>query len=424
MKDSGIEWIGEIPEDWDLKKLKNVVRSLVSGATPDSSNDNYYCDFEQGTPWISIGDMSNKDYIKVTKKSVTQEGIMAKNLSILPVGTLIYSIYASLGNVSELEVEATTNQAILGLKIYEEKVSKNYLKYWLKSIKLNLDYYMTSNTQNNLNSYTVMNLPLVYPVYELQEQIAKFLDHKVSQIDSIIHLTKQSIEEYKKYKQSLITKVVTKGLDPNVKMKDSGIEWIDEIPEHWEVGLLGQVFHQVKNKNINLEETNLLSLSYGNVIKKDINTTDGLLPDNFSGYNIIQQGDIVLRLTDLQNDHKSLRVGLCTEKGIITSAYVTIRRNIDISSKFAYYFMHSFDIYKGFYGMGAGVRQGLNYNGIKKFQFAFPSIEEQYEIVGYLEAITKKIDEAVNKKEILVSELESYKKSLIYEVVTGKKEVS
>lgn len=428
MKDSRIEYIGYIPENWNELKLKylGVTKSGLGNKKPQ--------DFGHGYPFISYKNIyANYSIDENFEDKVDSTESDRENYSVIR-GDAFFT--GSSETIEELGMASMclndiANATYNGFSIRFRPNSfddyyPEFMMYYFRSLATREHLVRNDNsiTRANLSQKLLKILPVLVPPFEEQINLADYLDKKVSQIDSIINQTKQSIEEYKKYKQSLITEVVTKGLNPNVKMKDCGIEWIGEIPEHWEVGLLGQVFHQVKNKNADLEERNLLSLSYGNVIRKDINTTDGLLPDNFSGYNIIQQGDIVLRLTDLQNDHKSLRVGLCTEKGIITSAYVTIRRNIDINSKFAYFFMHSFDIYKGFYGMGAGVRQGLNYNGIKKFQFAFPSIDEQNEIVGYLETISKEIDEAVNKKETLVSELESYKKSLIYEVVTGKKEVS
>ena len=243
MKESGVEWIGEVPKEWDVVKLKNVLFSLISGSTPDSGNNDYYCNFEDGIPWISIADMSGEELIFSTKKSVTPEAIKSKNLTVLPIGTLIYSIYASLGNVSELKIDATTNQAILGFVLNEFKVNKQFLKSWMKAIKPYLDLYMNSNTQNNLNANSVRNLPLCLPSYITQQKIALYLDSKNIHIDSIIEKTKQSIEEYKKYKLSLITEAVTKGLDKKVKMKDSGVEWIGEIPEHWDVVSIGKVFN-------------------------------------------------------------------------------------------------------------------------------------------------------------------------------------
>lgn len=170
------------------------------------------------------------------------------------------------------------------------------------------------------------------------------------------------------------------------EMKDSGVEWIGMMPSKWELVQLGSLFSEHKQKNIGMQSKNLLSLSYGNIIRKDINTSDGLLPESFEGYNVIDDGDIVLRLTDLQNDQRSLRVGLCCEKGIVTSAYVTLRkRSFALNSKYFYYLIHSYDIRKGFYGMGAGVRQGLNYAGVKKVMLTLPPADEQKGIITFLD---------------------------------------
>ena len=204
-------------------------------------------------------------------------------------------------------------------------------------------------------------------------------------------------------------------------MKDSGIEWIGEIPEDWECFYLSQIFSQVKNKNIGIQETNLLSLSYGKIIRKNIETTFGLLPENFEGYNIIERDNIVLRLTDLQNDHKSLRVGLVTEKGIITSAYLTLKNKTNMSSNYFYYLLHSFDIAKGFYGMGAGVRQGLNWNEIRSLRIISPkNVPEQQRIADFLDDKVSQIDSVISKTRETIEEYKKLKQSIITEVVTGK----
>ena len=184
-----------------------------------------------------------------------------------------------------------------------------------------------------------------------------------------------------------------------------------------------QIFKQVKEKNEGLVEQNLLSLSYGKIKRKSIDTVGGLLPENFDGYNIIEANDIVLRLTDLQNDHTSLRVGLSNERGIVTSAYVTLRNHSQNNPLYLYYYLHAFDICKGFYGMGAGVRQGLNWDGIKMLKFVIPPVDEQQEITAYLETKCAEIDRLIVSKQQLLEEMKSYKKSVIYEYVTGKKEV-
>ena len=207
------------------------------------------------------------------------------------------------------------------------------------------------------------------------------------------------------------------------EMKDSGIAWIGAMPRAWKMNTTAQIFLQVKCKNTGLQEKNVLSLSYGKVKRKSIDTVEGLLPESFDGYNIIEKDDIVLRLTDLQNDHTSLRVGLAEERGIITSAYLTIRNRSNFCPKYLYYYLHSFDIAKGFYGMGAGVRQGLNWDGVKWLKVLVPSVSEQEHIVAFLDAESEKLDALIAKKQQYLTEIENYKKSLIYEYVTGKKEV-
>lgn len=201
-------------------------------------------------------------------------------------------------------------------------------------------------------------------------------------------------------------------------MQNSGIEWIGEIPKEWTINSISQLFSQVKNKNTDLQETNLLSLSYGKIKRKNIETTDGLLPESFDGYNIVESNDIVLRLTDLQNDHKSLRVGLVTERGIITSAYLTIRNHSESIAKYLYFYLHAFDISKGFYGMGAGVRQGLNWDGIKWLKILSPSIPEQQAIADFLVTQCAHIDSVIEKTRAAIEEYKKLKQSVITQAVT------
>lgn len=203
------------------------------------------------------------------------------------------------------------------------------------------------------------------------------------------------------------------------KMKNSGIEWIGAVPSHWNIRTLYQLVSQVKNKNSDLAEQNLLSLSYGKIKRKDINSTDGLLPASFDGYNIIEAGDIVLRLTDLQNDHTSLRVGLATERGIITSAYITLHPFDIQHSKYLYYLLHAFDIKKGFYGMGSGVRQGLNYSEVKELRVTMPSPSDVEDIVSFLDTHCTMIDEAIGETKISIEEYRQWKASIIYETITN-----
>ena len=199
---------------------------------------------------------------------------------------------------------------------------------------------------------------------------------------------------------------------------DSGSEWLGNVPFSWSMVLLSQVVSQVKNKNSDLSEKNLLSLSCGKIKRKPIDTTEGLLPASFDGYNIIEANDIVLRLTDLQNDHSSLRVGISTEKGIITSAYITMRPKNSKTAKFLYYLLHTFDVRKGSYGMGSGVRQGLKYGEVKRLKIPFPAEDEQVAIANFLDNEIMRVDSIISEAKASIEEYKCWKASIIYEAVT------
>lgn len=203
------------------------------------------------------------------------------------------------------------------------------------------------------------------------------------------------------------------------RMKESGIDWIGQIPQEWEVAKVNHIFEEHKQKNRGNKEKNLLSLSYGRIIRKSIDSSFGLLPESFDTYNIIQRGDIVLRLTDLQNDKRSLRVGLARENGIITSAYLTLRlKNICCSDSYMYYLLHTYDICKVFYNFGGGVRQGGTWSDIYKMELLIPPKNEQQKIADFLEKKTAQLDKVKALLEEQIQKLKDYRASLIYETVT------
>lgn len=181
--------------------------------------------------------------------------------------------------------------------------------------------------------------------------------------------------------------------------KDSGVKWIGEIPRHWEMKRLASLAYEHFISNKSVHHQNLLSLSYGRIVRKDINRTEGLLPTSYDTYQIVEPGNIVLRLTDLQNDHKSLRVGIVEEEGIVTSAYLALACRKNVLPLYLYYELHTNDLHKVFYGMGGGLRQSLNFDGMKELDVMLPPLSDQQAIVGYLKAKTDKIEQYVAERE-------------------------
>ena len=206
-------------------------------------------------------------------------------------------------------------------------------------------------------------------------------------------------------------------LDSYPLYKQSGISWYQHIPKDWEVLPLFAIAQECSSSNKGMVEDNLLSLSYGKVINKDINSNDGLLPESFETYQIVEPDDIVLRLTDLQNDKRSLRSAIVKERGIITSAYVAIRpKNVDAS--FLNYLLRAYDLTKVFYSMGGGLRQSMKFSDVRRLPLIFPSLLEQKSIATFLDHETVKIDTLVAAQEKLIELLSKKRQAVISHAVT------
>ena len=254
-----------------------------------------------------------------------------------------------------------------------------------------------------------------------QDQIVRFLDWKVSEINKLISIRRKEIQELEELKRSRIGSIIM-GQFQTLKKK-SDISWVDAIPLSWKEKPLIQYAYERCIKNDGMVEDNLLSLSHGKVIDKDINTTDGLLPASFESYQIVEPGDIILRLTDLQNDHKSLRTGLVTQRGIITSAYTCLETRGDILPEFLQLELHVADLCKVFYGMGGGVRQSIGFKDIKRMLIAIPPLSEQHRILDLIHGIDAPTDKQKEQNLNIINELEELKKVIISDAVTGKIDV-
>jgi len=210
-------------------------------------------------------------------------------------------------------------------------------------------------------------------------------------------------------------------LDNSDRLRDSGHDWIGHIPSDWSVERVVDVAIKTKNKNVGMREKNLLSLSYGRIKRKDINTSTGLLPASFETYQIVEKGNVILRLTDLQNDWKSLRVALAQERGIITSAYLCLKFKKRVVPAFAYALLHYYDLAKVFYWLGGGLRQSMRFDDIKVLPFVLPpSVEEQRCIADYLTDRTREVDQILSQLQESTEILKATKPALFSDLVLGR----
>ena len=415
MKDSGVEWLGEVPAEWALRQ---------AGQLADQTKVPNEGMIETNLLSLSYGKVKRRD-INAT------DGLLPASFetyNVIEPNDIVLRFTDLQNDQKSLRVGRATERGIITSAYVTVRPlnpsHSRFMYYALHAYDLRKGFYgMGAGVRQGLKWQEAKYIKLPWPDDAERDRIADFLDEKCDEIDRAVFAAERSIEEYKAYKNSIVNQTITKGLNSDVPMKDSGVEWLGEVPAEWALRQAGQLADQTKVPNEGMIETNLLSLSYGKVKRRDINATDGLLPASFETYNVIEPNDIVLRFTDLQNDQKSLRVGRATERGIITSAYVTVRPLNPSHSRFMYYALHAYDLRKGFYGMGAGVRQGLKWQEAKYIKLPWPDDAERDRIADFLDEKCDEIDLAIDAKQAIVDDLKAFKRSLIYEVVTGKRGV-
>lgn len=425
-KPSGIDWLGDIPEGWEMKKLKHTVKELVGGGTPDTGNDQNWTDDESGTPWVNIADMTNAFHIQETEKRVTESGLAEKNLKILPKNTLLYSMYASLGKVASLDIEAVTNQAILGVVEDKHKAVSDFIKWWLISIESHLSLFSTSSTQNNLNEFKVKNMPLFLPSLPQQQAITDFLDRETTKIDEVVEKKQKLVELLKEKRQAIISQAVTKGLDPKAKMKPSGIDWLGDIPERWEVKKIKHIAKIVLGKMLQNEDWGGDELKpylrAQNILWEKVDTTDFKemwLSDYEQKQYRVQIGDLLVseggevgRTAVWDNE-----ISECYIQNSVHKVTVNNRMN-------NFYLLYLLEIYgKNGYLDSIVNRVSIGHltrEKLKEIEILVPSKDEQKGIADYVARRASEIDELIRMIKLQIQKLREFRQALISNVVTGK----
>lgn len=426
MKDSGILGVGKVPISWEQTRLGYECYIRARLGWRGLKADEYV---DEGYAFISAFNIQDGKLVWEPLNYITQERYdESPEIKLIIGDVLLVKDGAGVGKsarVDSLPCGGTAPNSSIGVITPYNSMSYRYVCYYIQSpVFLNFVGLLYNGMGvPHLTQEILKTIRILMPPLDEQQSICDYLDEKCAEFDTIKSDIQSQIEVLEEYKRSVITEAVTKGLDPDVEMRDSGIAWVGDIPAHWITHPLYFYFGVRKNKNALGLETNLLSLSYGNIIRKDINSNGGLLPESFNTYNIIEKDDIIIRPTDLQNDKRSLRTGIAREHGIITSAYIAMKAIKSVNPEYFHYLLHAYDVMKVFYNMGNGVRQGLNFSEFSRLMVFEPTIEEQNAIVEYLKEKCDEIDLAIAEKKQQIETIEEYKKSLIFEYVTGKKEV-
>ena len=433
-KDSGVKWIGDVPAHW---RITSFNRNFTYGkGLPITKADL----LPEGIAVISYGQIHSKCN---TGTSITDELVCRVSPSYLesnPQSLLRQNDFV-FADTSE-DIEGSGNCAF---NDYREAIFAGYHTVIARPINLAMPKYYAylfrssqwrSSIQTLVNGVKVYSISkgilkrsfLLSPPLAEQRAIVSYLDGKVGQIDTYIEKQTQQIELLKELKQAVIANAVTKGIandnNHHTKLKQSGISWVGDIPEHWEVKRLGLFFTENKTINSCMQCTEAYKFNYGTLIRKDEDIDPNELKDTYNKYTILKPRDIVINGLNLNYDFVSQRVALATSTGIITSAYIVLSPRTRVHELFFYYLLKSMDGMKLFHGMGTGIRLTLSFKDLKYQLLPIPPLPEQRAIVSYIEAQTAIIDKLINAYQQQVERIKEYKQRLISDAVTGKMNVT
>ena len=407
MKDSGIEWIGKIPDAWEMSKVKYFVSCLDGRRVPVDAA------LRNKGPYPYWGAGSIVDYVD---KYIFNEEIILLGEDGAP-------FFDHTRPVAFLINEPVwVNNHIHVLKP-KDTICAKYLVYWLNTV----DYksYINGSILNKLTQSNMNTISLAVPSIKEQKQISDFLDAQCAEIDSVLERTRASIEEYKKLKQAVITQAVTKGIRGKRPMKDSGVEWIGSIPEDWQVFRVANLYQEASDKGN--DELPILTVSINSgVSDRELSDEEServfVRSEDRSKYKRVQPGDLVYNMMRAwQGAFGAVRVD-----GMVSPAYVVARPMKQLDSRYVEYLFRTPEAIEEMHRYSYGVadfRLRLYWPQFRNIRMCVPSYEEQVEIADYIDSKVQEILALIQKKEQYLVELENYKKSLIYEYVTGKKEV-
>lgn len=432
MKESGIDWIGQIPQEWDLGKVK-FFSKISAGATPDRNNIFFW---NGDINWMSSGEV-NQEVVTHTAETITTLALKRTSTKLLPIGTVMLALNGqgkTKGTAAVLAIETASNQSLASFIVDDARVNNIYLYYFLKANYSNIRG-LKGEDRDGLNLQLVSNI--IIPLLDIKEQkkIADFLDKKTAQLDKGKALLEEQIQKLKDYRASLIYETVTKGLDKNVPMKDSGIDWIGQVPEGWGISKLEQFvnifgrigFRGYTTNDIVNEEEGAISYSPSNILEfsvKDNNNTY----ISWSKYDEspeiqVRTGDILYVKTGSSYGKTGI-VNELSKQATINPQLVVLKPKKYTDSRLINYMLNS-SVGKNQSELivGGSTIPTITQESIKKMIFPKIPFEEQKKIADFLDEKTVQIDKLIQIKNEQIKNINKQRQTLIYDYVTGKRRV-
>ena len=414
-KDSGVEWIGEIPENWSVERVKDSC-TVVAGATPKSDVAEYW---DGDIPWITPADYSEtQHYVDGGSRSITELGLNSCGTSLVPKGSVIVSNRAPIGLVSVASCSLCTNQGCKAVVPSNESLFSEYLYWYLLTQSETLNSFGRGTTFLELSTHALSTF--VYPCPPVIEQraIADYLDAKTAEIDALVADCEREVGLLQEYRKAVISEAVTKGLDPDVPMKDSGIEWIGEIPASWNI----VPFKAIGNVSANLQHPSdypdLPQVSPDRIEKDSgrllpcISVAEvGVESDN----HLFHAGDILYsKVRPALN-----KVTVAPFDGMCSADMYPIESSQN-RRWLVFYMLSNAFMEQVIVSTDRVKMPKINKEELGAFKVVLPTVDAQNEIVAYLVAKTNEIDSLIDAKQSMADKLREYRRSLISEAVTGK----
>lgn len=415
--DRGIDWLGKIPEHWDFQKGKYLFRQR--------SERGNNIELQLLSPTQKYGCIPQSLYEELTGATAVKlnDKTDLNLLKTIHSGDFCISLRSFQGGFEYSIYEGVVSPAYQVFYPIYDNTYRGYYKYMFKDgafIEKMNSFTLSLRDGKNIAFADFGNTLLPVPPIEEQQAIADYLDKKIGEIDSAIQEANDIIDKYKSYKQSIITKAVTKGIIPNVSMKDSGLPWIGEIPEHWRVMPNKYVMYKVKEIQDIYNNEDILSLSTDGVKIRDLDA-GGKMPTTFDGYQKIEPGRLLMCLFDI--DVTPRCIGLIKDKGLTSPSYSQFIVRDNGYAPYYYYYYLNLDFDKILVHLAKNLRHSLTEDQLGAINVLVPSLPEQNAIADYLDDKCAQIDSIIESKNNLIKQLQEYKKSIIFEYVTGKKEV-
>lgn len=377
--------------------------------------------------YIDISSVSFENGIDLGQDIVFSQAPSRARRIVKKGDVLVSTVRTYLRAIADIDWYAENVVASTGFAVFSpnDNIIPRFMAFAVKSTDVINQIYANSKGV----SYPAIQAPLLaaveIPYFDIPKQveIAEYLDKECEKIGRNIELLERKADAYKRLRRSIINRAVTRGLNPNAPLKPSGNDWIGDIPLHWGYERVEKHFHGNTISNKNFEYTRAFKFFMGTIVPKEENLEEEEYREVYEKYTIVEKDDIMINGLNLNYDLKSMRVGIVPYKGIITSAYVVLRPFEGVNAQFFNYLFKAFDYRKLFHGMGKGVRLTLSFNELRTFEIPVPPEEEQKEIVAYLDEKCGKIDAIIEKIDTQIERLKELKRSLINEVVTGKRAI-